>query len=618
MQDPWANFVQKGNGGSGGGSLFFGAANNTTNVHIRVDTPSDFNRNDQISNVLDGNWHYVSVTFESGTVKMYKDGLQTGSFSYIHGSGFGNTSNVFLGSAYGSQDFLLGLIDEVRIYNRALSASEVKALYNQSASKINKTPTNILTNGLVGHWTFDGADTNWTANTVVDRSGNGNTGAMINMSTSTSPAKGKIGQALNFDGVNDYVAVDSVFTTNQTELTMSAWVNFKSFNQPPGVIMNSPIISGWDTWSGGSQKGYQVRISHNTFDYTMWNININDGVNYNATLYDNISDASFTAKYANKWIHAVATFKGGQYVKLYLDGELKITNTSSIPSEMVPEVRSTDWIGRTNINSGYSSAVIDEVRVYNRALSASEVKSLYNQSASKFNKTPTNILTSGLVGHWTFDGADTNWTTNTVVDRSGNGNTGAMVNMSTTTSPAKGRIGQALKFKNTNEYISVADPASGILDPSYITISAWIKLNKSNDNDYIVSKDRDGGDNPGLGGYELKVNSARNLRGQIWRNSTQTTLSVDASSALEENTWYHTVMTFDGSNIRVYLNGLQNGISATVSEETVQPTTKNLAIGILSYNAPSWYPMNGLIDEVRVYNRALSASEVKALYNMGR
>src|SRR3989344_1327302 len=226
MQDPWANFVQKGNGGSGGGSLFFGAANNTTNVHIRVDTPSDFNRNDQISNVLDGNWHYVSVTFESGTVKMYKDGLQTGSFSYIHGSGFGNTSNVFLGSAYGSQDFLLGLIDEVRIYNRALSASEVKALYNQSASKINKTPTNILTNGLVGHWTFDGADTNWTANTVVDRSGNGNTGAMINMSTTTSPAKGKIGQALKFDGVDDYVNLNNPTSLNVTgDLTVSSWVN---------------------------------------------------------------------------------------------------------------------------------------------------------------------------------------------------------------------------------------------------------------------------------------------------------------------------------------------------------------------------------------------------------
>src|SRR3990167_10648625 len=108
----------------------------------------------------------------------------------------------------------------------------------------------------------------------------------------------------------------------------------------------------------------------------------------------------------------------------------------------------------------------------------------YNTSDATFKISRPSTLNSGLVGHWTFDGADTNWTTNTVVDRSGNGNTGAMVNMSTTTSPAKGRIGQALKFKNTNEYISVADPASGILDPSYITISAWIKLNKSNDHDY--------------------------------------------------------------------------------------------------------------------------------------
>jgi len=365
MQDPWANFVQKGNGGSGGGSLFFGAANNTTNVHIRVDTPSDFNRNDQISNVLDGNWHYVSVTFESGTVKMYKDGLQTGSFSYIHGSGFGNTSNVFLGSAYGSQDFLLGLIDEVRIYNRALSASEVKALYNQSASKINKTPTNILTNGLVGHWTFDGADTNWTANTVVDRSGNGNTGAMINMSTSTSPAKGKIGQALKFDGVDDYVDVgdpaSEVLDFGTGNFSLAAWINVKAKS---GALR---IINKRDT---ASQKGYEMYIENGNNNLSLF---ISNGVN----TFGNSGDSTINLRDGN-WHYVVVTFDRGGNANYYTDN--KIGTPRNISASGNSSISNTQdvHIGMYNTATNYFLGLIDEVRVYNRALSASEVKALYN------------------------------------------------------------------------------------------------------------------------------------------------------------------------------------------------------------------------------------------------
>ena len=74
---------------------------------------------------------------------------------------------------------------------------------------------------------------------------------------------------------------------------------------------------------------------------------------------------------------------------------------------------------------------LDDVRIYNRTLSASEVKQLYLQGSSlKQNITPrkgtntgTYSLDSGLVGHWTFDGKDTAWNSNTTQDKSGQGNT---------------------------------------------------------------------------------------------------------------------------------------------------------------------------------------------------
>ena len=60
--------------------------------------------------------------------------------------------------------------------------------------------------GLIGYWTLDGNDINWGSNTSSDRSGQGNIGTIINMSTTSSPATGKIGQTLNFDGNNDFIS----------------------------------------------------------------------------------------------------------------------------------------------------------------------------------------------------------------------------------------------------------------------------------------------------------------------------------------------------------------------------------------------------------------------------
>ena len=83
----------------------------------------------------------------------------------------------------------LGKIDDVRVYNRALSATEIKQLYNLGAANVGHSNA-MISNGLVGYWTFDGKDTNWTTGQTRDLSGNGNNGSLAFMSTSSSPAIG--------------------------------------------------------------------------------------------------------------------------------------------------------------------------------------------------------------------------------------------------------------------------------------------------------------------------------------------------------------------------------------------------------------------------------------------
>src|SRR3990167_10285368 len=96
---------------------------------------------------------------------------------------------------------------------------------NVRGATLNAPPTTLNTSGLVGYWTFDGADTVWTSSTAattLDKSGQGNTGTITNMSQSTSPVIGKIGQGLYFDGSN-YVLLNT-YTGLSSALTVSGWV----------------------------------------------------------------------------------------------------------------------------------------------------------------------------------------------------------------------------------------------------------------------------------------------------------------------------------------------------------------------------------------------------------
>src|ERR1700681_941858 len=103
-----------------------------------------------------------------------------------------------------------------------------------------------------------------------------------------------------------------------------------------------------------------------------------------------------------------------------------------------------------------------------------------------FDHSNSSTLTSGLVGYWPLDGNTTSFKTNTTQDVSGNGNTGTLVSMSTTTSPVVGKIGQALKFNGSNNAIKTAANFTNISGVSIMTLSFWIKWNAFANNDALA------------------------------------------------------------------------------------------------------------------------------------
>src|SRR5439155_12187098 len=225
---------------------------------------------------------------------------------------------------------------------------------------------------------------------------------------------------------------------------------------------------------------------------------------------------------------------------------------------------------------------------------AKAFKSGYNPSAEVSASFSQAITSSGLVAYWKFDEG----TGTTAADSSGNGNTGTLTNGPVWTA---GIAGNALYFDGTDDNVMVMDSNSLDLSNAF-TLSAWVNpASAFTDFRSILAKNykyylyASGagfcGDGSPLGGLFEVMDTV-----------------VCQPSPLPVNTWTHLTVTYNGSTLTLYRN---DAAVATASVSgTLSPSTETLQIGASQYGEY----FQCLIDEVRVYNRALSATEIQTIY----
>ncbi len=304
-----------------------------------------------------------------------------------------------------------------------------------------------------------------------------------------------------------------------------------------------------------------------------------------------------TALQTNKWHFLTLTVTSGGLTTIYVDGVSAASKTLTAPANIA---RNTCYLG----NSSYDEArglngSLDEVSIWSRALSAAEIAGIMNGISSPTTQT-------GLLAYYTFNqgtAGGSNTSVTTLADATTNAKHGTLKDytLSGTTSNwvagyTSPTTNNALHFDGSNDYVSCPT-----INPTQFTVEAWVyptQLNRDQPAFSTLSETANTGMELHIGNDNKPLITIRNGGG--W-------LDVKATSAVGLNTWVHLAATYNGSTVKLYVNGAE---VQTASATSFTPGSKALYIGKRSEGNASVF--SGRIDEVRIWSAARTETDIAA------
>lgn len=369
---------------------------------------------------------------------------------------------------------------------------------------------------------------------------------------------GKYGSALEFDGVDDLVTVPDAAELDLTgSFTLEAWVK-------PDTTTAGPTISKAENVEGISGYALSARYAGKPTGH------VADSGTIKAV-------SGPDALPVEAWSHIAAT-SDGTTLRLYIDGEL-VASASGIP---VKATATSLAIGHSQILNSWFDGQIDEVRLYDEALSEGDIQ-VDRDTAVGLDQLP--------VAAYSFDEGS-----GTILGDSVNDHDGTIEGA---TWASEGKYGSALEFDGNDDLVTVPDDPELDLTGSF-TLEAWVNPSSTAAARPVVSK---GEATSGTSGYELSARYTTTTPAGIVA-ADGTLKSVVGVNALATDEWSHLAVTSDGTTLRLYVNGSQlANAPATASNAT------NAALEIGHSFLGGHF--EGLIDELRLYDEVLSESQLK-------
>ena len=479
--------------------------------------------------------------------------------------GNGGSGIVIISYPTTSDSYFTGTMDEVRVYNRALSPADVQNLYNFSP-------------GPIAYYNFEEG----TGSTVNDTSGSGNTGTW-NGTLGKQWGSGKIGKAGNFNGTDNSVQVTGLLG-NPAAISLSGW-----------VYLTSAGPNGSDVISLGDDAG--IRLDGPSSGVA--------GFYYKGSGSWNEIDSHQTVA-GKGWHHIEYTADpaNGKEV-LYIDGVVAVKATSPEAITYLGNGSNT-FIGHHGNGSGsYNfTGKIDDIRVYNYARTPEQVIQDMNAGASTVS---VGANRSGPVGYWKFDEGY-----GTISHNQGNGGSALNGTLTNMASPAiatsgwqqTGKFGKDLAFDEVNDYVDVENNAA--LNVSSYTLTAWIKATSGSNNFLKIFYKGNGTSAEPVSMYLFNGE----IDCEYFNNPTDYT--ARGTIDLRDSTWHQVACVRDaGNKMYAYTDGKLVATGADAGQTT--SVANNAVIGGRVAANDSYFL--GQIDDVKLYSYPLTASEIKLDYN---
>ena len=536
----------------------------------------DYNTTTSSVTVNTGAWFHVVLStsgLSSGsTVKLYINGqLDDSETSSVNINTTSYTSAFSIGgrNLSGSlSTYFNGDIDQVRVFSKALNQSEVDSLYAETACVYTGTTQSHLF-GCIANYNLDGDAKEAMGVTAYD-------GTESNITYEF----GRFGTAAVFNGSSSYIDIPITPSSLGELFSVSIWFKTSTTSTYQTLVDNGGNTSG--------SSGFAIFI--NT-DNTLRASFTNGGGGGASDVFTLNTNTTVTD---GNWHNCILTYNN-ESAKLYLDNGTPFSGTNTEPfTQAANNIRLGAYVLDNTILE--FNGDIDQVRVFSSELTSSQVEGLFNDEKQAYiTKSASNPFGDGNeVAFYKME--------NNAADSTGS-NTGTNYGTTFTTTDALFGTYSA-SFDGSGDSIQI-NQFSGFTNYNF-TLSIWIKTTDTVG--YITSFRDPMYITLGTGIYASGTNGMG-----IYDGTNSYFINNTAMQGINDGNWHHIVMTHDGTNLKGYIDG---SIIATVSSGTTTQSsggTNYNRIGVRADgNTASSY--NGLVDQLRLFNRALEGDEVFKLY----